>query len=363
MSERTALLALAHIVEPGDHRIGTMVDEWGAQQCLDRIRSGDVGLRGRSALRQRLERLDLDDRLAAADRIGARLIVSGDREWPSQLDDLGTGRPLALWVLGAANLRLTALRSLAVVGARAASPYGEAVCHEWCGHFVEHSFTVVSGGAYGIDAAAHRAVLASGGMTICVLACGVDVSYPRAHDALLARIADDGLLVSEAPLGEEVRRQRFLTRNRVIAALTRATLVVEAAVRSGTTSTANVAMTLNRPVLAVPGPVTSAMSGGCHKLLRDTDAILASRVEDVLEVIGDLGEFVEPAGQRLARDDLTPVQARVLDALPAAGSAGVDSLVLRAGMDPPEVAAALALLEIRGFVVQSATGWALDGRA
>ncbi len=361
-SEREALIAFAHVVEPGDARIGALIDRWGALGLVDRLSSGDIGIREQAAMRARIARVDPCEAEAAAHAIGARIIVRSDREWPTQLDDLGAARPLAIWALGAANLRLTALRSIAVVGARAATAYGEAICRDWCATLSEHSFTVVSGGAYGIDAAAHRATLSAGGMTICVLASGVDTPYPRAHDALLARIADEGLVISESPLGQEVRRQRFLTRNRLIAALTRATLVVEAAVRSGTTSTANSAIALNRPVLAVPGPVTSVMSGGCHKLVRETEAMLASRVEDVLEVIGELGEFIGPSPERRSLDDLSPSQARILDGIPARGVIGIDDLVLDSGLSASEVSGALSVLGILGFVHEQADGWRLARR-
>ena len=361
-SEREALIAFAHVVEPGDARIGVLIDRWGAMGLFDWLSSGDTGIREQAAMRARIARVDPCEAEAAAHAIGARIIVRSDREWPTQLDDLGAARPLAIWALGAANLRLTALRSIAVVGARAATAYGEAICRDWCATLSEHSFTVVSGGAYGIDAAAHRATLSVGGMTICVLASGVDTPYPRAHDALLARIADEGLVISESPLGQEVRRQRFLTRNRLIAALTRATLVVEAAVRSGTTSTANSAIALNRPVLAVPGPVTSVMSGGCHKLVRETEAMLASRVEDVLEVIGELGEFIGPSPERRSLDDLSPSQARILDGIPARGAIGIDDLVLDSGLSASEVSGALSVLGILGFVHEQANGWRLARR-
>ncbi len=361
-TEREALIALAHVVEPGDARVGALIDRWGALGVSDRLSSGEIGIREEAAMRARIARVDVRESEATAVAIGARIIVRSDREWPTQLDDLGAARPLAIWVLGAANLRLTALRSIAVVGARAATAYGESICREWCAALSEHSFTVVSGGAYGIDAAAHRATLSAGGMTICVLASGVDTPYPRAHDALIARIADEGLVISESPLGQEVRRQRFLTRNRLIAALTRATLVVEAAVRSGTTSTANAAMALNRPVLAVPGPVTSVMSGGCHKLLRETDAMLASRVDDVLEVIGELGEFSAPSPERISLDDLSPRQARVLDGIPARGAIGIDELMLDSGLRAAEVSGALAVLAIQGFVDEGDDGWRLARR-
>jgi DNA processing protein len=363
MTEREALVSLAHVVEPADERIGALVEELGAEAVLDRLKRGRSGLRESSSYQVRLAAFDLSTALAQADRIEARIIDRTDREWPSQLNDLGNAQPFAIWVLGAANLRLAALRSVAVVGARASTAYGEAVCRDWCPSLAAQGFTIVSGGAYGIDAAAHRATLDAGGMTICVLACGVDVAYPRGHEALISRIASNGLVISESPPGDEVRRHRFLTRNRVIAALTRGTLVVEAAVRSGTTSTANAAMALNRPVLAVPGPVTSPLSGGCHKLVRDTDAILASRVEDVFEVVGTIGEFDSPQVAGHPLDDLSSWQARILDVVPRRGATSFGALVLAAGLTARDVAGGLGALEIMGLVAQDEGGWRLAGRA
>ncbi|MFM8895388.1 MAG: DNA-processing protein DprA, partial [Actinomycetales bacterium] len=283
--ERLALIALAHAAEPADERIGAMVRERSAVETLRVLREGRSGLRDEPGLLARLAQVDPVWAQDHAHRLGARILHRGGPGWPTQLDQLGDASPLVLWVLGAADLRLTALRSVAMVGARACTAYGESVARSWSAHLTDASWTVVSGGALGIDAAAHRGALAPGGMTICILACGVDVAYPRSNEALLHRIADEGLLISESPLGEEVRRRRFLTRNRLIAALTRATVVVEAGLRSGTTSTAHSAAALNRPVLAVPGPVTSPMSAGCHALVRDGIAVLASAPEDVLEVI------------------------------------------------------------------------------
>lgn len=365
LQERLALIWLAHAAEPADGRVGALVRERGAVDALASIQAGSSGLTDEQGLRARLAHADPVTALEQAQRIGARIVHRGSREWPTQLDQLGDAAPFALWVLGAADLRLTMLRSIAVVGARACTPYGESVARDWASAFAGQSWTVVSGGALGVDGAVHRGALASGGMTICVLAGGIDVAYPRAHEQLLHRIADDGLLVSESPLGECVRRRRFLTRNRLIAALTRATVVVEAALRSGTTATANAAMALNRPVLAVPGPVSSPMSAGCHALIRDFGAVLASAPSDVLELLEPLGS--PPPGRppmpSRPYDSLTSNQARVLDALPAHGGAVIGELVRVAGISAPDVTAALAVLAARGLARPAGRGWELVGRA
>ena len=213
-------------------------------------------------LRRRLEELDLDALIDRGRDIGARVVVPGDSQWPGRMNELRAHQPLALWCWGEADPRLMALRSVAIVGARACTRYGEWIAREWSAQLAQDDVAVISGGAYGLDAAAHRGALAVDGVTICVLASGVDRPHPRGNEGLFAEIVDHGLIVSEAPLGETVRRRRFLTRNRLIAALASATCVVEAAHRSGSVTTASNAAELNRPVLAVPGPVTSEMSRG-----------------------------------------------------------------------------------------------------
>ena len=299
MTEREAYIALAHCVEPGDVAAGRLLQSLGPVELADRVRAGRTGLRHGEGLAARLAgsgHVAADDRAARCD---ARIVTRADREWPSQLEALGPQAPLALWVRGAADLRLLALRSVAIVGARASTSYGEEVARSWAAALASDAWTVLSGAAFGIDAAAHRGALAADGSTVAVLAGGVDVPYPRAHTALLARIVDEGAVVSESPPGESVRRQRFLSRNRLIAALGRATLVVEAAERSGTTATARAASAMNRPVLAVPGPVTSAASAGCHRMIRDGRALLVSDVPDLLDML-DLTHD-EGAGTTAAR--------------------------------------------------------------
>ena len=370
-SEVDALIALAHLGEPGDQVLGAYVRKLGPVAAVAAITARKSGLRDGAGLHARLGLADPQAAREKCQRIGAEIITRGTINWPTQLDDLGDGAPFALWVQGAAGLRLAALRSLAVVGARAASSYGESVGRDWCATFADAGWTVVSGGAYGIDAAAHRGALSAGGITVCVLASGVDVAYPRAHEGLIASIADEGVVVSESPPGEGVRRHRFLSRNRIIAALTRATVVIEASVRSGTTSTANAAVQLNRHVLAVPGPVTSPMSAGCHNLIREQGAILASCPEDVLEVLGPLSVSIPRGGpdKRLwvmplrPTDDLSPREVRVLDAFPGRGEVTLNKLVCDAGMSPMDVTAALGILAIGGFVQPSGMSWARTGRA
>lgn len=240
--------------------------------------------------RQRLGDLPDELDLARFRRQGIRLVSPGDSEWPTQLDMLGVARPYALWLRGEADLRYCCLQSVSIVGARAASAYGTHVGTEMAAALAARGRTVVSGAAYGIDACAHQGALAADGVTIAVLACGVDHAYPVGHYDLLASIAAQGVLVSEWPPGRTPNRLRFLIRNRVIAALTRGTVVVEAGLRSGALNTARHARDLHRPVMAVPGPVTSEVSAGCHKIIREWGAVCVTGAHDVLELLTPLGE-------------------------------------------------------------------------
>ena len=241
-------------------------------------------------------------------------------------------------------------RSAAIVGTRAASPYGEYLAGELSTGLVERDVTVVSGGAYGIDGAAHRAALAAEGSTVAVLAGGLDVLYPAGHSALLHRISRDGLLVSEYPPGVRPARHRFLTRNRLVAAVSSATVVVEAGVRSGAASTAAWASALGRAVCAVPGPVTSLASVGCHELIR-SGANLVTRAEEVVEIVGRAGEFAEELPRPASvLDGLGDVERQVFDALPGRGSRTPDEIASAAGLPGTGVLGPLAMLEIAGLV-------------
>jgi DNA processing protein len=248
---------------------------------------------------------------------------------------------------------------VAVVGARASTSYGEHVTAQLVSGLSDRGFTVVSGGAYGIDAAAHRAAVTHGGHTIALMAGGVDRFYPQGNHELLRRVVDGGAVVAEVPPGSTPFKQRFLARNRLIAAATRATVVVEAAWRSGALSTARRAADLLRPVGAVPGPVTSMASGGCHQLLRDGVATCVTDAAEAAELAGSLGSDVAPAklGRADATDGLGAAERAVLDALPARGGADAAALVRVAGRAPPEVLGALGILESRGLVTCDGALW------
>jgi DNA processing protein len=315
--------------------------------------------------RIRLPVLPVDGDIAAACRDGIRLICPADPEWPAGLDELGPARPYALWLRGHADLRLACQRSVSMVGSRAGTGYGTHVTHEIAADLGERGWAIVSGGAYGIDAAAHRGALATGAITIAVLACGVDYPYPAGHADLFAEIAAQGLVISEWPPGRHPARLRFLIRNRTIAALTGGTVIVEAGERSGALNTARHAAQLGRPLMAVPGPVTSAQSAGCHRIIRDWGATCVTRADDIIEMLspldaGGLPDTADlPLGTASPRDELDPDSARVLDALPARGAAGTSTIAAEAGVDLDTVLRCLGLLVGSGFIDRCDRGWRL----
>ncbi len=267
--------------------------------------------------------------------------------------------PIALWVRGSGALAERCDQAAAIVGARAATGYGLHMAGELGAGLAAAGFTVVSGAAIGIDGAAHRGALAAAGPTVAVLACGVDRSYPAAHEALLELIAAEGLVVSEYPPGSVPARHRFLVRNRLIAGLAAGTVVVEAGLRSGAQRTAADARALGRPVMAVPGPATSGRSAGCHGMIRD-GAILVTRVEEVLEEVGRIGQYLAedpPAGGARPTDGLSALAAVVHDALPARAAHGVAWLAAEAGVPPNAVRAALDELVRRELVEHVGGRW------
>ncbi|MER7672710.1 DNA-processing protein DprA [Kitasatospora sp. NPDC096128] len=363
--ERLARVLLNRLSEPGDAVVGRWLGELPAVEVVRAIREGAVpdhpGLDTArlAAYQARLPGLDPAVDLKRVRDVGGRFIIPGDTEWPSQLDDLGDGRPIGLWTAGTGSLRLLALRSVAVVGSRACTAYGAHVAGELSAQLAERGWVVVSGAAYGIDAAAHRGALAVGGMTVAVLACGVDVAYPKGNAELIRRIGVQGLLVSELPPGEHPNRFRFVLRNRVIAALTRGTVVVEAALRSGALSTARRARDLNRHTMGVAGPVTSELSAGVHALIR-SGATLVTDAAEIAELVGAIGDDLAPqrSGPVLPRDLLEPPVARVLEAVPAtAEGAPVERLARQSGLPPDEVLQRLYELASLGFVERHGAHW------
>lgn len=364
-----ARAAWSRIAEPGDEAAGAAVAALGPPGALDWLCHGvdSPGSLARHSRHQverwapRLEGLDVRRELEVLGRLGGRVILPDDPGWPAGLADLGNAAPFLLWVRSRAALDLAPAGSVSVVGSRASTRYGETLAAELGLGLAEDGVAVVSGGAYGIDAAAHRGALAAkASSTVAVLAGGVDRLYPAGNEELLRRIAVEGAVVAESPPGSVPSRHRFLARNRLIGAISGATVVVEAGLRSGAISTANHASALLRPLGAVPGPVTSAASAGCHQLLRGGQAVCVTSVADVTELLRPVGEAraEEPLLGAGLLDGLAEDQSRVLDALPAKASAEIDSIARSAGLSPREVRAALGLLELAGRVRRSGTRWA-----
>ena len=372
-SERAARAALSFLAEPGDPALGPLLRCCEPAEIVAALSSGDdpgtvLPATGRDipgisqAFRRwhaRLDQVPLPARLSAWECIGLRLICPGEPEWPTRLDDLGDVRPVVLWLRGNADLSHACLRSVSVVGSRASTAYGNHVCTEMAASLAEQGFTVISGGAFGIDAAAHRGALGADGTTIAVLAGGLSYAYPRGHHELFAAIAAQGVVVSEWPPDRAPTRPGFLVRNRVIAALSCGTVVVEAALRSGALSTARHARDLCRPLMAVPGPVTSDMSAGCHEIIREWAAVCVTRAQDVIEHVSPVGEgLAEPRrGPAYPRDSLDPVSAALLEAIPARYGGGPAVIAAAAGVDLDTAIRCLGTLAAAGFVERCARGW------
>jgi DNA processing protein len=369
-AERVARATLSVVVEPGDTYFLERIASGGAEVVLHGIRHHPEISPRYAAAQVRLAGVDGAAELARAHQRGIRFVVPGDEEWPSRLDDLAHcgsvqergGVPVGLWVAG--PLPLTCLEaSVAVVGCRDSTTYGDLVAVDIAAGLADAGFTVLSGAALGIDYAAHRGAVAGAGPTVAVLACGVDRDYPPRHSGLLRHLRAEGAVISEVPLGGAPQRIRFLARNRLIAALSLGTVVVEAAARSGALNTLNWAQRLNRATMGVPGPVTSAASVGVHHQLRSGGASLVTCDADVRELVAAMGDHLTttPRGPERPRDQLTLQDQQILDAVPAYRSAPAGSIARVAGISVETVEAALVDLEEAGLVEGDVGGWRLAG--
>jgi len=383
IEERFARATWTGIAEPGDRVAGAAIDAIGAARALEAVVErwpierfvallGENGAVSEKDLSEGMDRwmprLNSGAALIAlrqAARIGATLRIPTDLDWPAGFAGLEHHAPIALWSRGTAEAFSALDRSIALVGARAATGYGEHVTMEASAGLVDRGYAIVSGAAYGIDGMAHRAALASKGITVAFLAGGVDRFYPAGHDALLTRIAESGAVVSELPPGSPPTKWRFLQRNRLIAAASLATIVLEAGWRSGSLNTAGHANTLGRPVGAVPGPVTSAASAGCHRLLREQLAQCVTNADEMAE-LAPLVDLLAPAAVSLEKSEGRtgpvatepgPTLIRLADAMSTRAPRVPADIAARAGLTVAEVHGHLGELELAGEVAERESGW------
>ena len=285
MNERDAALALFANIEGGHIFWSNQVTEIGPLVVYERLLSGKYDRVKFEKLITNLRATKLDEVKESLIKTESTLLTPQSPEWPVALNDL-SAIPFGLVVRG--DLSVLADRSLAIVGTRNPTAYGLRIAGDFAAGFVDREWSIVSGGAYGIDSAAHKGALIAEGRTIAVLAAGIDVAYPAGNARLFAEIAENGALVSEVLPGAHAIPSRFLTRNRIIAALAQATLVVEAAFRSGSLRTARDAAELMRPVMAIPGPINAPTSEGCHRLIGERAAEIVTSVADAVELISSL---------------------------------------------------------------------------
>lgn len=364
-------MLLSRVCEPGDVDACRLVREHSAAALVERLRSGVDSPSKAQDWAVRLPATDLDALLRAAEHEGARYLIPEDPGWPPQLDDLQllenetgdrrAGGPFGLWIRGVGDLAMLTKSAVSVVGARAATAYGEHVAGDLAIGSAERGLTVVSGGAYGIDAAAHRGALAADRPTIAVLAGGIDRLYPQGNKNLLGRITERGAIVTEAAPGCVPTKSRFLVRNRLIAALSLGTLVVEAALRSGSLNTARWARDLGRYVMGVPGPVTARSSAGVNQLLRQPEAVLVTDAEEVVEQLSPIGEGLAATkrGPVHVRDQLDTRSALLLDAVPRFAGATTLSIAGAAGLAHADVVSRLDELRELGLVAVQDGKWRL----
>ena len=386
VDDREARMLWSCVIEPAEAPAIVLVERMGARDAWQWLIEQGERLSGGGAheipgrLRKcvarwhdRAKALEIAKLWQSVDTMAAEVIVPDDPQWPARLDDLREERPLCLWVRGSADLDTVLTMSVSVVGARAATNYGTGQAAKLASDLAAYGYGVNSGGAFGIDAAAHRGALAAGGRTVTFLAGGVDQFYPRAHQGLLEQVVNTGgAVISEMGPGAQPLRSRFLKRNRLIAAAGEVTVIVEAGLRSGAMSTARQAGEVLRPVAAFPGPVTSRVSAGCHELLRAGVAVCVTGVDDVLELVrshtdtdtdpegDDLFAQMRPAAAELP--DWLAHAVQVLGNVLGRDRRTIDEIVVRSGLAANTVMAALGELESRGEAQWSAGGWSRNSK-
>jgi DNA processing protein len=277
-----SFLRLFQAIEGGSRFWTSELVAHGADELISRIIAGSYDNSKTSALRIKKELMthSFDELMSEIHSSNARFITSDSSEWPDALNEL-VAPPIGLIIKGES----LGMRNVAIVGTRNPTTYGARIASEFASGFADRQWAVTSGGAYGIDTHAHRGCIAAEGKTYAVLASGVNVEYPAGNARLFSEIQETGALISEVMPSIKARPERFLTRNRIIAAMSRATIVVEAAFRSGSLRTAREAAELMRLVMAVPGPITSPTSDGCHRLIGERCAEIVTSVSDAMELL------------------------------------------------------------------------------
>jgi DNA protecting protein DprA len=283
MNEQLARACLFSIVEGGHTFWCAEISTHGALTVYNKLLNGGYDPIKYEKLITNLRETNGDKILTEIDKHYARLITPDDEDWPEQLNDLAAP-PIGLILKG--NINALHQPSLAIVGTRNPTSYGARIAGEFAAGFADREWAIVSGGAYGIDSYAHKGALIAEGVTVAVVASGIDINYPAGNTRLFAEICESGAMVTEFMPGHRALPNRFLTRNRLIAALSKATLVVEAAFRSGSLRTARDAAEIFRPVMAIPGPITSPTSEGCHRLIGERAAEIVTSVADAVEFVG-----------------------------------------------------------------------------
>jgi DNA protecting protein DprA len=283
MNEQLARAALFSIIEGGHSFWCAEISGYGALAVYNKLLNGGYDPIKYEKLITTLRATNSDQVLSEIDKHYARLITPADDDWPQQLNDLAAP-PIGLIIKG--NISALHQPSLAIVGTRNPTSYGARIAGDFAAGFVDREWAIVSGGAYGIDSYAHKGALIAEGVTVAVVASGIDINYPAGNTRLFAEICESGAMVTEFMPGHKALPNRFLTRNRIIAALSKATLVVEAAFRSGSLRTARDAAEIFRPVMAIPGPINSPTSEGCHRLIGERAAEIVTSVADAVEFVG-----------------------------------------------------------------------------
>ena len=283
MNEQLARACLFSIVEGGHTFWCAEISTHGALAVYNKLLNGGYDPIKYEKLITNLRETNGDKILTEIDKHYARLITPDDEDWPDQLNDLAAP-PIGLILKG--NINALHQPSLAIVGTRNPTSYGARIAGEFAAGFADREWAIVSGGAYGIDSYAHKGALIAEGVTVAVVASGIDINYPAGNTRLFAEICESGAIVTEFMPGHRALPNRFLTRNRLIAALSKATLVVEAAFRSGSLRTARDAAETFRPVMAIPGPINSPTSEGCHRLIGERSAEIVTSVADAVEFVG-----------------------------------------------------------------------------